>query len=82
MEAYKEHNISVWGMSAQNEPLDGLIPFFTFNSMGWTPDTQMEFIGQHLGPLLHENGFEDLVLMTLDDQRFNLPAWPVRVSTS
>ena len=66
-------------MSAQNEPLDGDIPRFPFNAMGWTPETQRKFIADNLGPLLNERGYQDLHLMIMDDQRINLPIWPNKV---
>lgn len=75
LDAYAAHNISVWGISPQNEPLDGNIPGFTFNCMGWTPFSQRKFIAENLGPLLEERGYGDLKLMILDDQRIELPYW-------
>ena len=36
----------------QNEPLDGNIPDFTFNCMGWNASSQATWIGQYLGPTL------------------------------
>lgn len=67
-------------MSAQNEPIDGNIQGFTFNAMGWTPETQRKFIVENLGPLLEEKGYGDLKLMLLDDQRVELPFWAENVS--
>lgn len=75
LEAYSSNNISIWGISTQNEPADGDIPDFSFNCMGWTPETQKTFVVDNLGPTLEANGFEDLKLMILDDQRIWLPEW-------
>ncbi|ESP00722.1 hypothetical protein LOTGIDRAFT_158016 [Lottia gigantea] len=75
LQAYQSHNITLWGLTAQNEPLDGELPRFPFQSMGWTPEMQRDFIVQDLGPALHDNGFENVKLMILDDQRFLLPKW-------
>ncbi len=47
--------------------------------MGFTPESQAIFITKNLGPLLKSNGFADIKIMILDDQRIFLPAWPERV---
>jgi len=75
LKAYQENGITMWGLTAQNEPVDGNIPDFSFNCMGWNASTQATWIGQHLGPSLDENGFEDLTLMAFDDQRPLLFGW-------
>ena len=31
----------MWGLTAQNEPIDGNIEDFTFNCMGWNASTQV-----------------------------------------
>lgn len=66
-------------MTAQNEPTDGYIAKFPFNGMGFTPETQSEFIVTNLGPSLEANGFGDIKIMILDDQRLFLPSWAQRV---
>jgi glucosylceramidase len=78
-QSYKKFNLSFWGVTAQNEPTDGAIYKFSFNAMGFSPETQSEFIASNLGPVLESNGFEDIKIMILDDQRLFLPAWPQRV---
>ena len=35
---------------------------------------------ENLGPALEKNGYEDLSLMIMDDQRSQLPAWAETVS--
>merc|ERR1711963_1313466 len=35
LKAYEENGIKFWGLTAQNEPIDGNVPGFTFNAMGW-----------------------------------------------
>jgi len=47
--------------------------------MGFTPESQAVFITKNLGPLLKSNGFPDIKIMILDDQRIFLPTWPQRV---
>ena len=71
----KENGVNLWGLTAQNEPIDGNIPEFGFNCMGWNASTQATWIGQHLGPTLDNNGFDNLQLMAFDDQRPLLFGW-------
>ena len=47
--------------------------------MGWTPETQAFFIGLNLGPTLHQNGFDNVKIMIMDDQRILIPKWPETV---
>ena len=75
LQAYEEEGISMWGLTAQNEPLDGNFPDFTFNCMGWNASTQAIWIGQHLGPSLEAAGYEDIQVMAFDDQRPLLSGW-------
>lgn len=74
-DAYKERDIDIWGITPGNEPLDGFIPFFTFNAMGWTPNTSAIWSTDYLHPTL-SNAKYDLVYMALDDQRFEIPWYP------
>ncbi|XP_029646236.1 lysosomal acid glucosylceramidase [Octopus sinensis] len=75
LEEYKHFNITFWGLTAQNEPVDGLIYKFPFQAMGWTPQLQRDFIIKDLGPLLHSYGYGNLKLMIFDDQRTFLVNW-------
>ena len=36
LDEYSSQGLEMWGLTAQNEPADGRIPDFFFNSMGWT----------------------------------------------
>lgn len=76
LQAYKSHGIHIWGLTAQNEPIDGMVPGFSFQCLGWTPELQRDFIAMDLGPALVANGFGNVKLMILDDQRIFLPYWP------
>lgn len=76
-DAYKERGIDIWGITPGNEPLDGFIPFFTFNSMGWTPVTSALWSANNLAPTLSKAGYNP-VYMALDDQRFEIP-WYVDI---
>jgi glucosylceramidase len=78
-QAYKFFNISFWGVTAQNEPSFGAFFKSAFNQLGFTPQTQAEFVISNLGPTLEQNGFSDIKIMILDDQRAYLPFWPAMV---
>ena len=71
----QENGIDMWGLTAQNEPIDGNIPDFGFNCMGWNATTQATWIGKNLGPTLMANGYDHLKLMAFDDQRPLLFGW-------
>jgi glucosylceramidase len=79
LQEYKKNDINIWAVTAQNEPSDGYIYDFKFSAMGFTPETQAQFISENLGPTLEKNGFEQVKIMILDDDRILLPAWPQRV---
>ena len=82
LQNYKANGINFWGLTAQNEPTDGEIYKFGFNAMGFTPETQSQFIVDNLGPTLEKNGFGNISIMILDDQRIFLPGWPERVKST
>ena len=53
LDHYKNHEVEFWGLTAQNEPWNGLAPNFPFNAMGWNASMQREWIVNHLGPRLY-----------------------------
>ena len=75
LQQYQKHGLDIWGLTAQNEPSDGLIDHFPFQCLGWTPELQRDFIAKDLGPALNDAGFGHVKLMILDDQRVFLPYW-------
>ena len=75
LQEYQKNGINIWGLTAQNEPSDGMIDHFPFQCLGWTPELQRDFIAMDLGPALEQAGFQNIKLMILDDQRVFLPLW-------
>ncbi|KAI3380627.1 hypothetical protein SNEBB_001643 [Seison nebaliae] len=73
--SYKNFNISIWALTAQNEPTDGEIKGFLFNSLGFTVEQQRDFLHYHLLPKLLNNGEEKMKIFILDDNRLMLPQW-------
>lgn len=76
---YKAEGVQFWGVTMQNEPSNGLITPGKWQSMGWLPDAQRDFIKKDLGPTLAEGGYHNLKLMIHDDQRIFLPMWPKKI---
>ncbi|KAH8024278.1 hypothetical protein HPB51_022397 [Rhipicephalus microplus] len=77
LDAYKDHNVSFWGLTPQNEPTSGFVPFYPFQTMGFTAASQRDFIKFDLGPALETAGYgaDKVKLLILDDQRAFLPYW-------
>ncbi|CAG0891861.1 unnamed protein product [Cyprideis torosa] len=77
--AYEAVGLRMWGLTAQNEPSAGNIPFYEWNCLGWNATTQRDWIRDHLGPTLAREGFGEIKLMIVDDNRLQLPAFPETV---
>ncbi|XP_067942869.1 putative glucosylceramidase 4 [Watersipora subatra] len=75
LDEYKKQGVEFWGLTAQNEPLDGRIPFFPFQCLGFTAEMQRDFIISDLGPALHAGGYADLNLMVFDDSVLEVSSW-------
>lgn len=78
LKSYEDNNVSIWGLTVENEPSAGFIPFYPFQSMGFTPFSESRFLKNNLIPTLRVNNFgpTKVKLMIMDDQRFYLPIWP------
>ncbi|XP_062848589.1 lysosomal acid glucosylceramidase [Trichomycterus rosablanca] len=75
LEEYAKHNLSFWGLTTGNEPTAGEMTNYSFQAMGFTPETQRDWIAMDLGPALSSSSFAKIRLMILDDQRLLLPHW-------
>ena len=80
IQSYVSLGVSIWGVTAQNEPNDGRFPSFDFNCMGWTAAEQRDFVAGHLGPTLEAAGLGDVKIMIFDDQRPLAPLWVPQVT--
>ncbi|KAG8193147.1 hypothetical protein JTE90_006978 [Oedothorax gibbosus] len=71
LQSYNENNITLWGLTLQNEPTDGCLEKFAFQSLCFPPDKQRDFLKLDFGPALKEAGFtpDNLKLMIVDDVR-------------
>lgn len=72
---YEQLGVKMWGLTVQNEPSDGEKDGFPYQCLGWTAETERDFISNDLGPALEANDLGHLKLMILDDQRSFLPVW-------
>uniref|UniRef100_A0A131Z3G7 Glucosylceramidase n=1 Tax=Rhipicephalus appendiculatus TaxID=34631 RepID=A0A131Z3G7_RHIAP len=75
VQAYERLGIPIWGLTVQNEPTAGRVPFYPWQALGFTPTTQRDFIKLDLGPALNMAGYGKLKLMMLDDNRFGIRGW-------
>jgi glucosylceramidase len=75
LQEYAKNNITFWALTAQNEPTTGFLYDYNWQTQGFTAEMQRDFIKYNLGPALRQNGFQDVSIMILDDQRFMLPSW-------
>lgn len=77
LQEYERNGIHFWGLTAENEPTAGFDPTYPFQSLGFTPALQRDFIKFDLGPALEKAGYgpDKIALMILDDMRAFLPLW-------
>lgn len=62
IQAMEELGIPIWGVSVQNEPLNG----HNNPSMTWTKEAMYSFVAGKLGPKLHNNGYSELRIIAYD----------------
>uniref|UniRef100_A0A8C9AVS2 Glucosylceramidase n=1 Tax=Phocoena sinus TaxID=42100 RepID=A0A8C9AVS2_PHOSS len=75
LDAYAEHKLQFWAVTAENEPSAGLFSGYPFQCLGFTPEHQRDFIACDLGPTLANSTHRNVRLLMLDDQRLLLPHW-------
>lgn len=62
---YEKEGVPIWGLTVQNEPMAKQI----WESCIYTAEDERDFIKNHLGPVLHENGQADKKLIGWDHNR-------------
>lgn len=80
LDEYAKQNLTFWAITAQNEPSSGFVKNYPFQTMGFTAESQRDFIALDLGPALARSLHKDIRLITLDDNRLHLPKWAKVVS--
>ncbi|AHC14191.1 glycoside hydrolase family 30 protein [Salinispira pacifica] len=63
--AYDQEEIPLWGISVQNEPAAVQI----WDSCIFSGEEERDFVRDHLGPCLRENGLKDIKLLIWDHNR-------------
>ncbi|KAJ9600720.1 hypothetical protein L9F63_026142 [Diploptera punctata] len=81
-EAYAKENLHFWATTPQNEPIDGFIPNFSFNAMGWTNEGEANWVANYLGPTLEQSDYSNVNIMIMDDQRPFITNWADVVLTN
>lgn len=69
LDSYAKNNLSMWGLTVENEPSMGFRPTYPFNSLGFNATMERDFIKLDLGPALEKAGWgrDRLKLMIMDD---------------
>ena len=72
LEAYRDAGVKIWGLTPVNEPHGNN---GQWESMNFSPETQSEFVQNHLGPGLRNAGFDDARLLIFDQNRDGMEHW-------
>jgi glucosylceramidase len=72
LDAYRAAGVNIWGLTPVNEPHGNS---GQWESMQFSPESQRDFITQHLGPRLRDGGHTDVRLLIYDQNRDGLEAW-------
>ncbi|HEY8965171.1 MAG TPA: glycoside hydrolase family 30 protein [Candidatus Methylacidiphilales bacterium] len=65
IEEYAKEGIPVWGLTVQNEPA----AVQRWDSCVYTGEEERDFVRDHLGPVLHAAGMEDVKVIVWDHNR-------------
>ncbi len=71
LKAYKQEGIDIWGFTVENEPLGN---DSNWESMHFTPEEMTDFVVEHLGPRLEQDG-HDAKILGYDQNREHLREW-------
>lgn len=77
IDAMSVQGIPIWGVSVQNEPLNG----DNNPSMTWTKETMYRFVAGSLGPALQNNGHGDVRIIAYD-HNCDVTDFPIYVAKS
>jgi glucosylceramidase len=77
LNAYKSHGIDFWGLTVENEPINGEDPHYTFNGLNMTKEMERDFVKMNLGPTLEKAGYgkNKVKLMIFDDFAKHMKEW-------
>ncbi|MEM9895867.1 MAG: glycoside hydrolase family 30 protein [Bacteroidota bacterium] len=72
VDAYEAVGIPLWGFTVENEPHGN---GNNWESMHYTPEEMTDFVMNHLGPRLEQDGKGDKVILGYDQNRAGLQEW-------
>jgi glucosylceramidase len=72
LDAYKAEGIEIWGLTPVNEPHGNN---GQWESMKFSPESQNDFVKNHLGPKLKESGHGNKKLLIYDQNRDGIEEW-------
>ncbi|XP_037273886.2 lysosomal acid glucosylceramidase [Rhipicephalus microplus] len=75
LQEYGNHGIRFYGLTAQNEPTTGFSPTVKWQTLGFTAQSQKDFIKRDMGPTLAEAGYDSVQLLIFDDSNSTFPEW-------
>lgn len=65
IKAYEAEGMPIWGITIQNEPMATQ----RWESCIYTAEDERDFLKNHLGPVMHKNGFGDKKIVVWDHNR-------------
>jgi glucosylceramidase len=72
LDAYEQAGVDIWGLTPVNEPHGN---GGHWESMHFSPESQNDFIKNHLGPRLKQSDHSETRLLIYDQNREGLEAW-------
>jgi len=72
IDAYKAEGIDIWGITVENEPLGN---DNNWESMHFSPEEMTQFVQNHLGPTLEQEGKGNVKILGYDQNREHLDEW-------
>ena len=72
LDAYENAGVDIWGLTPVNEPHGN---GGHWESMQFSPESQNDFIKNHLGPRLRQSAHSEAKLLIYDQNRDGLEAW-------
>ncbi|MEI5907487.1 glycoside hydrolase family 30 protein [Bacillus spongiae] len=65
IQSYQQEGLDIWGITVQNEPAAVQV----WDSCIYSAEEERDFVKNHLGPIMHEAGFEDVNIIIWDHNR-------------
>ncbi|MCA1032551.1 glucosylceramidase [Bacillus timonensis] len=65
IDSYEKEGLNIWGITVQNEPAAVQV----WDSCIYTAEEERDFVKNHLGPIMHKNGHEDVKIIIWDHNR-------------